>query len=207
LLEKIGRSFLVAGGVSLSIYAIPTVYGAVMARVAVAQFRSQSAEHKQWNSSRIMAYEHALTVSFAPPEAILRVPKVGIEAPLLEGTSEVTLNRGVGHIPGTALPGEPGNLAIAGHRDGFFRALKDVGPGDIIEIQRPRRPGDAVDASGPVDRYVVRHIKTVAPSDTSVLSNTDGSTLTLITCYPFYYLGAAPQRYVVQASLLSASAP
>jgi sortase A len=177
------------------------MYGSAMSHLAIAQFRAQSATNSLWDSARIRAYKRTLGMSFAPPEAILRIPKVGIEVPVLEGTSDATLNRGVGHIPGTALPGEAGNLAITGHRDGFFRPLKDIALGDIIEVQRPARSA----APAQTDRYVVQNTKIVFPADTSVLNQTTGQTLTLVTCYPFYFVGAAPQRFIVQATLLPAS--
>jgi sortase A len=192
--RKLGVFFVLLGALLLAVYLVPTVYGAAMSHLAIAQFRAQSSSNALWDSARIRAYKRTLAISFPPPEAILRIPKVGIEVPVLEGVSDATLNRGVGHIPGTPLPGEPGNLAITGHRDGFFRPLKDVVAGDIIELQR-----------GPhqTDRYIVNNIRIVSPSDTSVLNNTaGGSTLTLITCYPFYFVGAASQRYIVQATLL-----
>jgi sortase A len=194
--RKLGVSLVVMGALLLGVYLVPTVYGTAMSHLAIAQFRAQSTTNSLWDSARIRAYKRTLSISFAPPEAILRVPRVGIEVPVLEGTSDAILNRGVGHIPGTALPGVTGNLAITGHRDGFFRPLKDVVAGDIIEVQRPGQP------SGQADRYVVRTLKVVSPNDTSVLNHTTASTLTLITCYPFYFVGAAPQRYIVQADLL-----
>jgi sortase A len=132
----------------------------------------------------------------AAPEALLRVPKVGLEVPIFEGTSDLVMNRGVGHIAGTALPGETGNVGIAGHRDGFFRSLKDVVPGDVIEIQRRSDSGTRV------DRYTISRTEIVFPTDSSVLSTTATPTLTLVTCFPFHYVGAAPQRFVVQATLL-----
>ena len=193
--RKVGALFATSGAILLGVYLVPTVYGSVMSKLAVAQFRGQSAANGMWDPARVQAYQRTLHLSFAPPEAILRVPKVGIEVPVLEGVSDATLNRGVGHIPGTALPGQPGNVGITGHRDGFFRALKDVVPGDVIEVQRGQ-------SAAQTDRYVVRNIKIVFPSDTSVLKKTDDSTLTLVTCYPFYFVGAAPERYIVQASLL-----
>lgn len=198
--RKLGVSLVAIGALLLAIYLVPTVYGAAMSHLAIAQFRAQSATNSLWDSARIRAYKHTLGMSFAPPEAILRVARLGIEVPVLEGTSDATLNRGVGHVPGTALPGQPGNLAITGHRDGFFRPLKDVVPGDIIEIQRPVQNSDP--GAPQTDRYVVEKTKIVFPADTSVLNKTAGSTLTLITCYPFYFVGAAPQRFIVQASLL-----
>ena len=191
--RKIGVSLIVTGAVLCGVYLIPTVYGSAMSHLAVARFRSQSTTNSLWDSARIRAYERTLNLSFPAPEAILRVPRLGIEVPVLEGTSDITLNRGVGHIAGTALPGQPGNIAITGHRDGFFRPLKDAREGDIIEVQRKSQ----------TDRYIVSKIKIVFPSDTSVLNNTTDSTLTLVTCYPFYFVGAAPQRYIIQASLLA----
>ncbi len=193
--RKIGVSLIAIGSVLLGMYVVPTVYGSAMSHLAVARFRSASRPNRLWDSSRIRAYQQTLEMNFPAPEAVLRVPRLGIEVPVLEGTSDLTLNRGVGHIPGTALPGESGNLAITGHRDGFFRPLKDASIGDVIEVQRRSH----------TDRYVVRKIKVVFPSDTSVLNPTTDSTLTLVTCYPFYYVGAAPQRYIIQASLLPAS--
>jgi len=200
--RKLGVSLVALGALLLAVYLVPTVYGTAMSHLAIAQFRAQSSTNSLWDSARIRAYKRTLYLSFAPPEALLRIPKVGIEVPVLEGTSDATLNRGVGHIAGTALPGQPGNLAITGHRDGFFRPLKDVVPGDIIELQRPNQSSGQT--AQQTDRYVVRNIKIVSPTDTSVLNNTTGSTLTLVTCFPFYYVGAAPQRYIVQATLLPA---
>jgi sortase A len=196
--RKLGVSLVVIGALLLAVFLVPQVYGAALSHLAVAQFRAGSATNSLWDSARIRAYHASLTHTFAPPEAILRVPRLGIEVPVLEGTSDLILNRGVGHIPGTALPGEPGNLAITGHRDGFFRPLKDVATGDRIDVQRPTH----------IDHYVVRATRIVSPSDTSVLGGSAGaSTLTLVTCYPFYFIGAAPQRFIVQADLLPESSP
>jgi sortase A len=103
----------------------------------------------------------------------------------------MSLNRGLGRIPGTAIPGSNGNLAIAGHRDGFFRGLKDIKPGDTVEV----------DTRLETDIYIVDFTKIVDPHDVSVLEDQPVATLTLVTCYPFYYIGDAPQRFVVRASL------
>ena len=161
-----------------------------MSRLAVAQFRAQSASHRQWDGARILAYERSLSAALPPPTAVLRVPKIGLEVPVLEGTSDLTLNRAVGHISGTAQPGATGNVAIAGHRDGFFRGLKELVPGDLIDLDRATE----------TDHYVVRDISIVNPSDTATLQPNAADTLTLVTCYPFHFVGAAPQRYVVQAA-------
>ena len=124
------------------------------------------------------------------PLAILRIPKINLEVPVFNDTDDLTLNRGVGRIIGTAQLGQPGNLGIAGHRDGFFRGLKDVGPNDVIEVIRP----------GQTDFYAITQMQIVDPENVSVLAPTPAQTLTLVTCYPFYYVGNAPQRYIVTAS-------
>ena len=197
LRRSLGSLSIGAGLLLIAIYLVPTVYGTVMSHLALAQFRAADRSNRLWDSARIRAYQRSLAVSLPAPEAILRVPKAAIEVPILEGTDDLTLNRGAGHIPGTPLPGHPGNIAITGHRDGFFRGLKDLTTGDTIEVVRRTQAGQAQ-----TDKYLVRNIKIVLPSDTSVLNQTDDSTLTLITCYPFYYVGSAPQRYIVQASLI-----
>jgi sortase A len=120
---------------------------------------------------------------------VLRIPRIGVEAPLLEGTDDWTLNRGVGHIEDTAAPGAAGNVGIAGHRDGFFRALKDVNEGDLLEIET--RAG--------VAHYRIERTWIVAPDDVSVLDPTAVPSVTLVTCYPFYFVGSAPQRFIVRA--------
>jgi sortase A len=148
-------------------------------------------DFSEWSPKRIEAYESSLTERFSAPLGVLRIAKVHLEVPVLEGTDDLTLNRGVGHIEGTGRPGEEGNIGIAGHRDGFFRVLKDIGPGDEIELVTANRK----------DVYKVNQIVLVRPSDVSVLEPRPGRSLTLVTCYPFYFIGSAPQRYIVQASI------
>lgn len=194
--RKLGVYLIAVGAALFSVWLLPAVYGTAMSHLALAAFRAQSSSNRMWDSARIRAYKKTLAMNFSPPEAVLRVSRLRIEVPVLEGTSDAILNRGVGHIAGTAQPGQGGNLAITGHRDGFFRPLKDIAKGDLIDVERVDR------GHKQVDRYVVRSLKVVVPSDTSVLKPTSNSTLTLITCYPFYYVGSAPQRFVVQADLL-----
>jgi sortase A len=117
------------------------------------------------------------------------IPRLGVSVAVLQGTSSRMLRRGVGHIEGTPLPGQAGNIGIAGHRDTFFRELKDVRRDDEIEFQT---------AAG-LFRYQVDWVKVVAPDDTSVLTPSTEATLTLVTCYPFYFVGPAPSRFVVRA--------
>lgn len=191
--RKTGVS-LVAGGAMLCAAGVGTAaYGRVMARLEVARFRAQGGAAALWDGQRILAYKKTLRVNFAPPLAVLRVPALGIEAPVLDGTSDAVMNRGVGHIAESALPGETGNIGIAGHRDGFFRALKDVKVGEVVELER------LTDAGIKRDEYKVERIAVVDPSDISVIAPTSNATVTLVTCYPFYFVGTAPQRLVVQA--------
>jgi sortase A len=120
----------------------------------------------------------------------MEIPKFGTSVIVLEGTTSRTLRLGVGHIEGTALPGELGNVAIAGHRDTYFRVLKDIRNDDEILLQT---------ASG-YARYKVDSIQITDPRDGAIVSDATESGLTLVTCYPFHYIGAAPERYVVHAS-------
>jgi sortase A len=150
-----------------------------------------------WDRARITAWQRALTEPAPPPLAVLRIPKIHLEVPVLRGTDDFTLNRAVGHIDNTALPGTDANSGIAGHRDGFFRRLKDIGPDDAIELETLR--GKEV--------YRVERTWVVNPEDVSVLDPTPVRSLTLVTCYPFSYVGPAPQRYIVRAVREDTAAP
>jgi sortase A len=146
-----------------------------------------------WSNKRVEAYRESLVEKTDTPLAVLRIPKIELEVPVFNDTDDLTLDRGVGRILGTARLGQPGNLGIAGHRDGFFRGLKDLKLGDRIELQYP----------GGTDQYVVSRLLIVKPEDVSVLNPTPTTTLTLVTCFPFYYVGHAPKRYIVAATLLN----
>ena len=141
-----------------------------------------------WDKGRIAAYRASLAVG-ATPLGVLVVPKLGLRAAVFEGTDTLALNRGVGRIEGTAPLGAIGNVGIAGHRDGFFRALKNIAAGDEIEVQS---------LEGTL-RYRVTETLIVAPDDVYVLAPTEAATLTLVTCYPFYIVGDAPKRFIVKA--------
>ena len=125
----------------------------------------------------------------ALPIAILRMASVGLEVPVYSDISELNLSRGAGWIEGTAAPNSGGNMAVAAHRDRYFRALKDVQLGDILELESLAGSGE----------FQVSRIVIVDPDDVSVLDDTLAPTVTLVTCYPFYFIGNAPQRYIVQA--------
>jgi sortase A len=119
----------------------------------------------------------------------IEIPRLGMTVAILEGTAPQTLKLGVGHIEGTALPGASGNVGIAGHRDTYFRALQDIRDKDEIQIQT---------ATG-LSRYEVDSLQIVAPSDVGVLAPTAESSITLVTCYPFHFIGSAPERFIVRA--------
>lgn len=148
-----------------------------------------------WSQKRVQAFKDSLAQDADTPIAVLSIPKIHLEVPVFDGTEDLTLNRGVGRILGTARIGQIGNLGIAGHRDGFFRGLKDVGPGDAVELV----------LRGQTVTYVVDAIQIVNPRDVRVLQPTSNATLTLVTCYPFYFVGSAPQRYIISASVKKAN--
>ena len=182
-----------AGALLLAVWLVPTMYGLLYSHLELARFQADHAETIAWAPGRVAAYRKALRSALPTPTAVLRIPSAAMEVPVLEGTTDLVLNRGAGHIPGTAEPGGNGNMVLAGHRDGFFRHLKNVSVGDRIEVARP----------GAMDVYQVDSMRVVDKHDVSALHGSDHAMLTLVTCYPFFYLGAAPQRYIVQASLVS----
>lgn len=207
--DKLGRLLMVFGFVVLALYAAARIHGIVLSRAAVQRFEalqqrtpnnSASAAEPQlttsqpnfvlWSEKRVENYEKSLSRDLVPPLAVLRIPKIHLEVPVLEGTDDLTLNRGIGRIAGTAHLGENGNVGIAGHRDGFFRGLKDIQIGDRIDLEEPGR----------TVTYVVDQLQIVKPNEVSVLRRTSAPSLTLVTCYPFYFIGSAPKRFIVHAS-------
>lgn len=143
-----------------------------------------------WSPKRIHAYLKSFRSKHDKPIAVLLIPKIYLKVPVFNGTDDLTLDRGVGHIPGTAEIGQNGNVGIAGHRDGFFRELKDIGPGDAIELV----------TRGKTIHFVIERTQIVQRKDVSVLTDTGVPSLTLVTCFPFYFVGNAPQRFIVHAS-------
>jgi sortase A len=143
-----------------------------------------------WADKRIREYEESLRVEADPPLAVMTIEKLGIQVPVYDGTDDFNLNRGVGRIEGTAMVSGEGNLGVAGHRDSFFRGLKDIAIGDAIDLL-------TLDGK---EFYTVSSIEIVDPSDVWVLAPSEEKTITLVTCYPFYYVGHAPKRYIVKAT-------
>ena len=145
-----------------------------------------------WSDDARARYEN-VRHNDGSPIALLKIGRLNLKAPVFLGTDRFTLNRGIGVVDNTAFPGEVGNVALSAHRDSFFRPLKDIVIGDKIELQTLQG----------IQHFQVSDISIVDPTDISVLESSDTSILTLITCYPFYFVGFAPDRYIVRASLVS----
>jgi sortase A len=200
---------LTTGLTLLAVWGGAWTYRTVSSRAAVRRFEAEAqslpvnsatvndpasgsqVDFSLWSAKRVEAYKESLVKKGDRPLAILRIPKIHLDVPVYNDTDDLTLNRGVGRVLGTAQVGKGGNLGIAGHRDGFFRGLKDLAPGDEIALV-------GVSHS---DVYVVDKIQIVNPEDVSVLNPTRVPSLTLVTCFPFYYVGSAPQRFIVHASM------
>lgn len=142
-----------------------------------------------WAENMKLKYEKA-KVTDEVPLALLSIDRLNLKAPVYMGTHRITLDRGLGVVNGTTLPGDVGNIAVSGHRDSFFRVLKDIKLGDTIEMQ-------TLDG---FEKFEVSDITIVDALEVSVLDPTDTTVLTLITCHPFYYQGYAPDRYIVRAT-------
>jgi len=166
--------------------------------VLVDAWTFQMTERRQFD--QLLQDRQVSPVSFRNPLAVvaggligrIEIERLGMSAMVMEGTKTSTLRRAVGHIRGTALPGQRGNAGIAGHRDTFFRPLRNVQQNDIITLTTPLS----------AYRYRVVSARVVDPEEVSVLETTNDEILTLVTCYPFYYVGAAPSRFVVRAERL-----
>ncbi|MFO7276539.1 MAG: class D sortase [Pseudomonadota bacterium] len=162
---------------------------------AWAQRLDRAPDQSTWSRKRIAAFA-ASVGSPGEPVGVLHIPAVELEVPVYSGASEINLNRGAAHIDGTTLLGQAGgNIGIAAHRDGFFRKLKDVRLGQELFIEH----------GGSSRRYLVSELGVVPPTDVGVLAATATPSVTLITCYPFHFIGSAPLRYVVRAELDTAS--
>ena len=212
ILRLIERWLLALGMFLLAVYVGAVLHASIASRFALLQFQKAQAAELQsgastpvksesedgidfrlWADKRIQGYRESLSLKKDLPVAVLRIDKLGIEVPVFNGTDDLTLNRGVGRIIGTARPGGPGNIGIAGHRDGFFRGLKDISVGDQVDLMMTTTR----------TAYVVDEIEIVTPDDVRVLQPRSVPALTLVTCYPFYFVGDAPNRFIVHASLAS----
>ncbi len=166
------------------------VWGWATLRCAVIQSRENRIFDERVRGARPPAsaasgLEHGATIGR------LAIPRLHLRAMVLEGAGGDTLAVALGHVPGTALPGQPGNVVIAGHRDALFRCLRDISKDDLIVLQTIR--GSYT--------YHVEDTAIVRPGDIAVLASGAYSEMTLITCYPFHYVGSAPDRFIVRARL------
>jgi sortase A len=174
--------------------------GAVIAEAVIAQRAARLALETTSSPTALVSPEEPAEATEASPRApallrgdaiaSLSIPRVDLSAVVLHGSDARTLRRGPGHLEDSALPGEAGNMVIAGHRDSFFRPLRDVRLGDDIFVATP----------GERFQYRVTSLDVVDAHDLSVLESTEQATLTLITCYPFWVLGHAPDRFIVRAT-------
>jgi sortase A len=204
------RLLLAAGVVLLTLCAAALLHRAISSRLALWQFdrakaavearfganqskTEQGVDVSLWSEKRILAYRDSLISKTDVPLGVLEIDKLRIRVPIYDGTDDLTLNRGVGRIIGTARLGETGNTGIAGHRDGFFRGLKDISMGDEIDLTTTTAKVI----------YIVDQIEIVSPADVRVLQPRPAPSITLVTCFPFYFVGDAPKRFVVHASLAS----
>ena len=203
-LRLLERALLVFGILSLG------YYGYVSAESALYQaFENQELDAiLASGGSRSVAQRHPVAKAATPsrpgsrpakgsPLGRIEIPRLGVSAVIREGEDPRTLRLAVGYIPGTALPGAPGNTGLAAHRDTFFRKLGSIRPDDEIRVVTPEG----------TFTYEVMRTNVVEPRDVWVLDPTSEPTLTLVTCYPFTYVGSAPQRFIVKAGLRKPSPP
>ena len=144
-----------------------------------------------WSSGRVASYAASLKAETSEVIGLFSIPRLDLEVPLYDKASDLHMDRGIARIDGTAQPGEAGNMGIAGHRDGYFRVLKDIRFGDEMIV---------TSVNGP-QTYRVEQLMIVDPSSVEVLDPTEKTTITLVTCYPFYFVGHAPERFIVRAVL------
>lgn len=198
-LKFLERTCIVTGLTLITLGVTVRVDGMIERKAAVAEFErirtsiGHEVDQSDWSEKRKAGYRKALQQDAGTTVAVLRIPARNIEVPVFDSIDETALNRGSGHVAGTTVPGGRGNVAIAAHRDGFFRGLKDIELGDVIEL--------ATISGRQVFR--VSQLDIVDPLDVSVLEPSNDTVITLITCYPFYYLGPAPDRFIVRATLVT----
>ncbi len=191
------RAALLIGLVFIATACLAWIDGRAEGRTAVRDFEQIAravvtpAEQEDWSPDRIAKYAQSVERDAGDTLAVLRIPATGIEVAVFDTTGTVALNRGAGLVEGSSPPDANGNIAIAGHRDGFFRGLKDIEIGDDIELKTLLG----------TRHFRVTEVDIVDPLDVSVLDPTDHATVTLITCYPFYYVGHAPERFIVRAAI------
>lgn len=201
-------SLWILGTALLAFYVGASHWGEHQRRTALASFAVQEAAPVERSGDAQAGMQAAEVVLASLPSnaqagavaqdgviAVLRIPGIELEVPVYLGTTEPVLRRGAGLVEGTAFPGSTGNVGIAAHRDTHFRGLKDVAIGDLVELA-------TLDETRV---YRISMLEIVEPRDVHVLDDTVEPALTLVTCYPFYFVGNAPQRYIVRATVAEGS--
>jgi LPXTG-site transpeptidase (sortase) family protein len=181
----------IGGALLCSLFALAQADSALGSTNALEEFAASlnPPDQSLWSAVRVRDYQAAQQAQ-GQAVAVLTVPSLKLEVPVFERDDDLSLNRGAGLVGGMGTPDGGGNVGIAGHRDSFFRVLKDIKVGELIEVRtRLRR-----------HRYRVSSIDIVDATDKRLLADTELPSVTLVTCYPFYYLGNAPQRYIVAAT-------
>lgn len=180
-LRWVSGVMLLAGVVALAYVAYVLVSARYFQATEAAKFDAVAIQPKLHPAARI--YAHGSVIG------MIEIPGVGINAVVVQGDSNDVLRHAVGHVPGTPFPGQSGNIALAGHRDTIFRPLRKIGTGDLIALKTDTG----------MFRYRVTSTKVVPPNDVGVLKSRGRNEITLVTCYPFYYVGHAPDRFIVRA--------
>jgi sortase A len=191
-LKRLQYAFFICGALALGYSAFVLISARLYQKEAARQFE----QHVYVNVP--VEPSHSVTrPADGAPLARFEIPRLNMDTVLIEGDTDADLRRAIGHIPGTALPGNAGNVGIAGHRDTFFRPLRNVRAGDAITLK----------TAGATYRYTVESTEVVMPDRSDVLNPTPEPNLTLVTCFPFYYVGSAPKRFIVRAREIQPSAP
>lgn len=190
-MNRIGIGIAIVAGLLLT---VPTVLASDqdLAGLQASWYELPEPDQSDWSNKRRSGYEKLRNADLGVPEAVLKFPDLNLSVAVFDNARRRALELGAGWVEGTAVPGDEGNVAIAGHRDGFFRPLEQIQTGQEILLVTEDRSL----------RYRVENISIVDPLDVSVLEASSQSRLTLITCYPFRHVGFAPDRYIVTASLL-----
>jgi len=193
----------VAGILFLGFFVVQIAQGEIQRRSDIAEFAHMpqaemvpipevnAPDTTLWAPGRVADYQTSLNAELPPVLGVLSIPSIGLQVPVYPSDSELLMDRGSGVIDGMAYPHEAGNIGIAGHRDGYFRVLKDVQAGDKLLLETLEGPKN----------FVINTTQIVEIDDMALLQDTDEQTVTLVTCYPFYFVGHAPQRFIVTASL------
>jgi sortase A len=183
-LRRIEYALLAAG------LAILGYCGAELFNSHIQQTRGVRELERQLDSTR---RNPPAAITDGTPVGQLEIPTLHLSAVVFQGTDDGTLAKGVGHLDASAFPGQSGNVVLAAHRDTFFRSLRHIRRGDLVQVTTPYGKRT----------YSVDSTEVVKPTETGVMASTATPTLTLITCYPFYYVGHAPKRFIVRASPVS----